>query len=121
LEKWNSISESDHDYLSLEEIAVAAGLSPRRLWEVLAGACLQQSADTVKLMVSAAQPKIVDATIKAATEEKPILDNQGEIIGHTYGDIRAQETIYRITGLMPTPKGSTLSINLQQNNGKPDD
>src|SRR5512146_644104 len=38
--RYRAISKSDRAYLSIEEICVAAGLTTRRLWEVISGARL---------------------------------------------------------------------------------
>jgi hypothetical protein len=112
LAKWRSIKKNDRTYLSIEEICVAAGLTTRRLWEVIAGARLEQSQDTVKLMVSDAQPRMVATTIRAATEHEPILDGNGRLVGYTNGCVKAQELMYKAIGFLPTPKGSTTTINL---------
>jgi len=112
LECYRKISKSDLQYLSLEEICVAAGLATRRLWEVLAGAALQQGRETVQLMVAVAQPRIVETTIRAASEISPVLNNEGEVIGYRYGDIKAQELISKATGFLPSPRGSSIVFNL---------
>ena len=118
-------SPSDLYRTSLEEQFTAAGLSARRFIEVLTGALMQQCGDVTKMMVAVAQPKVVQATIKAATDEIPIMQytkdvNTGivtsEVIGHTNGDVKAMEIFHKATGFLPTPKGSNTTINLQQLN-----
>ncbi len=115
---WSSISKSDRRRLKLEEIAVAAGLTPRRFVEVVTGALMQQSQDVTKMLVAVAQPKVTAATVKAATDEVPIVaDVNGRriVVGKTNGDVKAQEIFHKITGMLPLPKGSQTTINMQQN------
>lgn len=57
--KWDSITESDRDRLTLEEIAVAAGLTPRRLLEVATGAIHAFAEDASRLIVASAKPNII--------------------------------------------------------------
>lgn len=123
ISKYDSVTESDRERLTLEEFLVAAGLTPRRFVEVVTGALMQQASDVTKMLVSVAQPKVTAATVKAATEERPILDREGEIVGYAPGDVKAQEIFHKISGLLPTPKGAQTIINMQQLNqgGKDDD
>lgn len=114
LDKVRTISKSDCRYLTIEEICLSSGLTTRRLWEVISGARLEQSQDAVKLMVADAQPRVMSQAIKAATESVPIMDGEGNVSGWTHGDMKATELIWKATGILPTPKGTT--INLQQNN-----
>lgn len=112
LAKYRTISRSDLAYLCIEEICLAAGLTPRRLWEVISGARLIQSQDAVKLIIADSMPKVVLNAIKAATEAVPIMDGQGQVQGWTYGDVKATEFLGKISGLMPMPKGSTTVLNI---------
>jgi hypothetical protein len=115
-EKWQSLSESDRARVSLEEVFTAAGLTARRFVEVVTGALMQQSGDVTRMMVAVAQPKVTQATIKAATESLPIMDATGEVRGWTNGDVKAMEMFHKATGFLPTPKGAQTTINLQQLN-----
>jgi len=118
IEKYDSVSVSDRSRLTLEQIFTAAGLSARRFVEIVTGALMQQSADVTQMMVSIAQPKVIAATVKAAIEERPIFDKEGDVVGYTLGDVKAQEIFHKATGFLPMPKGSTTIINNnQQNNG----
>lgn len=114
--KWNSLSKSDQKNARLEDVIVAAGLTPRRFMELLAGASMDYSSTVSKLIVSKHQPKVLKATIKAATDELPITDAQGNVIGRSNGDVKAMELFHKITGALPTPKGSNFTLNQQINN-----
>lgn len=114
--RYRSISESDRERLELEEIVVAAGLTVRRFVEVAAGAVMQESGDVTRIMVAMSQPAVTQATIDAATRTVPIVDREGEVVGYTYGDVKAQELFHKATGFLPMPKGATTTINLNQLN-----
>jgi len=119
---WRKISKSDRKYLSIEEVCVAAGLTTRRLWEVISGATLEQSQDAVKVRLAHSQVRIVEAAVKAATDSLPIVADVGGrrvIVGYSNGDVKAMEVVSKWTGLMPTPKGSTTNIMLNQQNNTP--
>ena len=115
IEKYDSVTPTDRERLKLEEIIVASQLSTRKFVEVLTGALMQQAQDVTKMMVGMAQPRVVEATIRAATEIQPIFDKEGEIVGHTTGDLKAQEMFHKATGFLPMPKGAQIAIQL--NNG----
>jgi len=119
IEKYDSIAGSDRSRLGLEEIFTSCGITARRFIEVLTGALMQQCQDVTKMMVAVAQPKVIQATIKAAIDQVPIVaDVDGEriVVGHTNGDTKAMEIFHKATGFLPTPKGSNTTINLNQLN-----
>jgi|SRR6185369_14493801 len=116
IKAYESISASDREKLRIEDFVIASGLSTRRFIECLTGALLQQASDITRMLVAVNQPLVVSATIKAATEQTPILDGNGDIVGHTWGDMKAQDMFHRATGFLPTPKGAQTTINLQQLN-----
>jgi hypothetical protein len=118
---WNSVSKSDRQRLVLEDFVAVSGLSARRFIEVLTGALMQQCQDVTKMMVAVATPKVMAATIKAATDQVPItawsvLLGANVVVGHTNGDTKAMEMWHKGTGFLPTPKGATTTISLQQLN-----
>lgn len=119
--RYESVGPSDRRRLTLEEFIVAAGLSSRRFIEVLTGALMQQCQDVTKMMVAVAQPKVIQATIKAATDQVPITAYDPilechKVVGYTNGDTKAMEIFHKATGFLPTPKGSNTTINLNQLN-----
>jgi hypothetical protein len=121
LEKYDSVSESDRQRLKLEDFVAVSGLSARDFIETLTGALMQQCQDVTKMMVAVAQPKVIAATIKAATDQVPIvafsqLMGKNIVVGKTNGDTKAMELFHKATGFLPTPKGSNTTINLNQLN-----
>ena len=119
MERYRSVPKSDRSRLKLEDFVAAADITPRRFVELVTGALMQQCQDVTKMMVAVAQPKVIQATIKAATDQVPIIaDVDGEriVVGHTNGDTKAMEIFHKATGFLPTPKGSNTTINLNQLN-----
>ena len=75
-----------------------------------------------KMLLSSAMPKVMKATIKAATDEVPITADTMEgriVVGHSNGDIKAMEMFHKMSGLMPLPKGAQIAI--QNNFGDKED
>jgi hypothetical protein len=114
--KYDSITESDRRRLTIENIFTAAGLTAREFVEVVTGALMQQGEDTSRMIVAMAKPKVMESTIKAATDCVPITDREGEIVGYSNGDVKAQELFHKITGAIQMPKGSTTNIYANQAN-----
>ena len=119
IEKWDSLSPRDQENVKLEHVVTAAGLTTRRFMELLAGASFDHSATVNKIFIAQSQLKVMKSTVKAATEEQPIFSRDGELIGHSNGDIKAMEIFHKITGAMPTPKGGTFVFNPQIHNPPP--
>jgi hypothetical protein len=107
--------------LNLEEICLAAGLTTRRLWELINGARLEQSNAAVQMMVSENRYRVMQMAIKAATSETPIIGADGEVVGWNYGDLKATELLWKADGTLPTPKGMTINLNQQNNVTSVDD
>lgn len=116
---WDSQTHADRTLLGLEALALAAGLTPRRLWELYNGASLMQSRESIGAMLAEALPKVMAVAIKAAKEVRPILNNVGSVVGYTGGDQKAQEMLFKAARILPSPKGSVINIGLPQ--GQSDD
>lgn len=119
MQKWDSISVGDRKYLTIEEIFTAAGLTAREFVEVVTGALMQQGEDSSRMIVAMAKPKVMESTIKAATDEVPItafIDGVNVVVGKTNGDVKAMEMFHKIAGNLQAPKGSTTNIYANQAN-----
>jgi len=119
IQKYDSVSKSDKKFVTLEEIVTASGLTTRRFVEIVTGAIMEQCGDVTKMMVTVAQPEVVKATIKAATDSVPIVatvGNRQRVVGYTNGDTKAMELFHKATGFLPMPKGAVTNINLNQQN-----
>jgi len=92
---WDSLAISARHDIGLEVAALAAGLTPRRLWELYHGATLMQAKESVAVMMAEALPAIMKRALSRAKTVK--------------GD-RDRERIMKAARILPTPKGSTTVI-----------
>lgn len=63
---YDALPESVRRLLPFEAFCLAAGLSTKRVLEVITGACFEQSSSTSQLLAAASHPTIVEATIRGA-------------------------------------------------------
>jgi hypothetical protein len=94
---WDTLTPATRSIAGLEALAMAAELTPRRLWELFSGASMVQSRESVATMIALALPEVFRTTIRGAKKAKGHLD---------------REHLYKISGSLPTPKGSVTNINL---------
>ena len=116
------LTASDKKAVPLEAIAFAAGIGSLRLAEVAQTALFLYGTMKTKMLLSSAMPRVMKATIKAATDEVPITADTMEgriVVGHSNGDIKAMEMFHKMSGLMPLPKGAQIAI--QNNFGDKED
>ena len=94
---WDSLTPASRSLAGLEVIALAADITPRRLWELFQGAALRQSRASISAMIALELPEIIRVTIKGAKKVKGQYD---------------REHVYKFSRMFPTPKGSTTTINM---------
>lgn len=94
---WDSLSASNQRIVGLDEIAVACRMTPRRVWELYAGAGIMQSREVVSIMIADALPDVMRVTIKDAKKMK---------------GMQSREHLYKAARVLPTPKGSVTNINV---------
>jgi hypothetical protein len=92
---WDSLPNGDRRDIGLEMAALAAQITPRRLWELYHGATLMQAKESVAVMMAEALPAIMKRALSRAKTVK--------------GD-RDRERIMKAARILPTPKGSTTVI-----------
>ena len=122
IELADSLSAGDRKHAPIESVAFAAGIGSLRLAEVAQTALFLYGTMKTKMLLSSAMPKVMKATIKAATDEVPITADTMEgriVVGHSNGDIKAMEMFHKMSGLMPLPKGAQIAI--QNNFGEKED
>ena len=122
IELADSLSAGDRKHAPIEAIAFAAGIGSLRLAELAQTALFLYGTMKTKMLLSSAMPKVMKATIKAATDEVPITADTMEgriVVGHSNGDIKAMEMFHKMSGLMPLPKGAQIAI--QNNFGEKED
>lgn len=113
IETLDSLNATDRRLLPVEAVAFASGIGSLRLAEVAQTAMFLYGQMKTKMILSSAMPKVMRSTIKAATDEVPIVADTlaGRIVvGHTNGDVRAMEMFHKMSGMMPIPKGSQIAI-----------
>ena len=95
-------SRSRHDLrrLQWEELAVAAGLTTTRLFEVSSGALLEYEEDVRKLMIASGVTKVTRRSLELAMEPKMIDDRMAML---------------KAGGVIPIPKGSQVAIQINRN------
>jgi hypothetical protein len=115
---WKSLRADERRLVKFETIILGAGLTPRQFLETLTGALAQQAGDVSRMLVAAAQPKVLERVVSAATTPKPLLDvagapiyKDGNLVMTGWGDLKSQELFLKGSGFLPTPKGSTTIIN----------
>lgn len=121
VEMWDQCTATDRKHLKIEEIAHAAGVGSLRLAEVTQTALYLYSERQTQMILSAAMPKVMTSTIKAATDQVPITADVGSkrvVVGHTNGDTRAMEMLLKARGVVPIPKGSQIAIQVNEREPK---
>lgn len=94
---WESLTPQNRSIVGIEAIALACGLTPRRVYELFKGASFVQDAESTQVKIAESMPRVIDRVIKTALTAK------GEM---------AQERLMKAARILPTPKGSTTVINM---------
>jgi hypothetical protein len=97
--RWDELTPASRNLLGLEPLAMSAGMTPRRLWEMYCGASMMQTRECIGLMIANALPSVMQKTIQEAKKAK----------GHM-----AREHIFKSARVLPTPKGSVINIGTLQ-------
>jgi hypothetical protein len=66
LDRYEHVSVSDREYLSLEEICVAAEVAPKRLLEMAVSALVEDSQSAGRIIAATYHPRVIKATAQAA-------------------------------------------------------
>lgn len=102
---WDELTPANRNILGLEALAMATGITPRRLWEVYSGANMMQSREVVGNMILDSLPSIIAVTIKEARKAKGTF---------------SREHILKAARVLPTPKGSVINIGTPRQDELPD-
>ena len=97
VQKWDTLTPMMRSRAGLEAVALASGLTPRRVWELFAGATLIQSREIVGIKIAQALPVIMDQSIRQAKKAKGTYD---------------REHVLKAARVLPIPRGSTTVINM---------
>lgn len=101
---WDSLTRAERGIIGMDALAVASGVTPRRLWEMYSGATMIQSRESLGVLIADSLPAIMKVTIKEAKKVK----------GYS-----SREHIFKAARVLPTPKGSVINIGVP--NGKSED
>jgi hypothetical protein len=66
LDRFDAISETDKEYLSLEEICVVAEVAPKRLLELCVSALVEDSRSAGAIIAATYHPRVIRATAESA-------------------------------------------------------
>lgn len=116
LKVWKGLRADERRKISFETIILGAGLTTRQFLETLTGALAQQAGDVSRMLIAASQPRVIERVVQGATTLRPIFNKNGDIVGESFGSVKHQELFLKGSGFLPTPKGSTTSITLNQTN-----
>lgn len=98
--------------IPIEALCLAAGSDPT----MVAGALILAARDVSRMESSLrtfiGHIDVVDATIKDATERVPVLNKEGDLVGHLPASAKAQEMVHKAVGWLPQPKGSSVNVNV---------
>lgn len=92
---WDSLKPPNRSLIGLEALALACGMTPRRLWELYCGATMIQSREFLGVQIAEALPHIMRVTIRDAKKVK----------GYA-----SREHIYKAARVLPTPKGTVINL-----------
>jgi len=97
--KWDSVSKSDRERLTFEEIAVAAGVHTLELLAAATKALFLENQTISAIIATTSHPEIVRSTIKQAKEP---------------GGHRDRQMLHDAMGFTPTREGATFITNRVQ-------
>lgn len=126
LDKFDSVSKTDKNYLSIEEICVAAGVVPKRLLELAVSALVEDGQSAGSIVAATFHPRIIRKTAEEALADHVYYDSMGNpIVKSGYRD---RHLFLQGTGFLPQAKaggGGVFNVNIvnrnaQANVGVPD-
>src|SRR5208337_11947 len=100
LDKYDSLSPSDRDLLTIEEIATAANLPAKRLLEMCVSALVEDGQSAGQIVAASYHPRVIQATARAALSP--------------WGD-KDRKTFLTGTGFMPRPETNRGGVFHQTN------
>lgn len=99
LNVYDELPKSARELLPLEAFCIASGVTPRRLLEVITGACMEYSSAVSQLIARTAHPDVVKATVHFA------MDAQG---------VRDRQMLHQAHGFVPVPKNNVTHVHGNQ-------
>lgn len=99
IRKYDELSDSDRDRVSIEAIAVSAGVRVVDLLGTATKALFAQGETVASIVSSTARPQVTKKTIQMALQDKGVRD---------------REMFHTATGFLPIPKGTLIMNNRTQ-------
>lgn len=96
IEKYDAISPSDREKLTIEEIATAAGIRTLDLLAVATKALFIENQTISAIIAATSHPKVVEKSVAMAKQP---------------GGVRDREMLHTAMGFLPAPKGATFITN----------
>jgi hypothetical protein len=94
--KYDSLAQHDRKQLKWEQIAVAAGITPRRFFQVAVGSLMMHEETMGQIISATAHPLVVRRAVQVALTPQ----------GH-----RDRHDLMQARGFLPIPQGSTTILN----------
>jgi len=77
LDRYDAVSNTDHKYLTIEEIAVAAGVETKRLLELAVSALVEDGRSAGAIVAATYHPRVIRKTAEAALDDEVLFDAMG--------------------------------------------
>ncbi|MFH1834051.1 MAG: hypothetical protein ABH877_03415 [bacterium] len=109
---YEGLTAQDKRGLSLEAVALAAGLTTERLFEVIAGAVFTQSKYVAALLAAASHPEVVARSIERALEEPRTITNPDGTVRVLPPEdgLADRKMLHQQAGFLPLPKTQFLNL-----------
>lgn len=114
LDKFDSVSKTDKNYLSIEEICVAAGVVPKRLLELAVSALVEDGQSAGAIVAATFHPRVIRKTAEAALHDDVYYDENGRLQG---GGGHADRKLFLTgTGFLPQSSKGAGGVFVTVNN-----
>lgn len=114
LDRYDAVSDSDRKYLVVEEIAVAAEVSPKRLLEIAVSALVEDSRSSGAIIAATYHPRVIRKTAEAALHDDVYYDENGRLQG---GGGHADRKLFLTgTGFLPQSSKGAGGVFVTVNN-----
>lgn len=119
LDKYDALSETDKQYLSVEEICVAAGVDTKRLLELAVSSLVEDGQSAGQIIAASYHPRIIKKTAESALHDDAYIDENGRLqasSGH-----QDRRLFLQGTGFLPQSEkrsggvfGGVINVNVNQ-------
>jgi hypothetical protein len=101
LDRYDAISDSDLERLTIEEICVAAGIATKDLLGLAVAALVEDSQSAGRIIAATYHPRVIEATARSAVTPNVSFNEDGKI---RYHDGHADRKLFlQGTGFLPAP------------------